>query len=54
MQMAEMAKDNDLEAMVKLYHDKAVPQSVAFQKGLQDISRQLRMKAGGSAEAEQP
>jgi serine/threonine protein kinase len=42
MQMAETAENNDLSAMIKLYHEKALPQSVAFRKGLQEISRQLR------------
>jgi hypothetical protein len=44
MQMAEMAEENDLPAMVKLYHEKAMPQSIAFKEGLQEISRQLRLQ----------
>lgn len=42
MQMTEAAENNDLPAMIKLYHEKALPQSIAFRKGLQEISRQLR------------
>jgi nucleotide-binding universal stress UspA family protein len=42
MHMTEAAENDDIPAMVKLYHEKALPQSVAFRKGLQEISRQLR------------
>ena len=42
--MTEMAENNDLPSMLKLYHQKAVPMSDAFKEGLQKISEQLRSK----------
>ncbi len=51
--MAEMAGDNDLPSMIKLYHQKAMPLSAAFKEGLQKISDQLRLQHSHAAHTKQ-
>jgi hypothetical protein len=54
MQMAEMAENEDLPSMVKLYHEKAMPLSIDFKKGIQEISRQLNVKHKKTSESKRP
>jgi serine/threonine protein kinase len=54
MQMAELAENEDLPSMVKLYHGKAMPLSIDFKKGLQEISRKLNLKYKKTSESKRP